>query len=87
MWKWVIYTIIVMAVIAALVVAIIYAPKFNSCGCTDSCCGSPESVQIEKYLDIEEVEDNPGDNPRKYIGYRYDRDHDRKPTQYLQMGH
>lgn len=85
MWKWIIYTIIIIAVIAALVVAIIYAPKFNSCGCTDNCCGSPESVQLEKY--VEEFDNHMDYPPRKYIGHRYDRDHDRKPTQYLQMGH
>lgn len=83
MLKWIIYTIIIMAVIAALVVAIIYAPKFDSCGCTDDCtddcCGSPESVQLEKY--VEDI------HPGKYTGHRYDRRHDRKPTQYLQMGH
>ena len=67
-----------------MVVAIIYTPKFDNCGCTDNCCGSPESVHLEKY--VEEFEDING-HPRKYIGHRYDRDHDRKPTQYLQMGH
>lgn len=31
--------------------------------------------------------DSEDDPPRKYIGHRYDRDHDRKPTQYSQLGH
>lgn len=85
MWKWIIYTLIIIAVISALAVAIIYSPKCNK-GCSNSCCGSSQDIK-EQYLDIEEVEDNPGDNPRKYIGHRYDRDHDRKPTQYGQLGH
>jgi len=81
---WIVYIGISLLVIAALVVAIIYAPQ--------NCCGGSsvpfEYVEgIEGYLDVEEVEDNPDDAPRKYIGHRYDRDHDRRPTQYSQIGH
>ena len=69
MWMWIIYAVISLVVVGAIIVAIIFASKNGDC-CNDS----------EGYFD--DIEDN---RVRKYVGHRYDRDHDRKPTQYSQM--
>lgn len=119
MWMWLIYICITLVVIAALVIAIIFAPKCNNNDkhTVENCC-SRDSIPLEyingmekewftqgylnninnhpsydyHYYEIpytghlyEPIEED--DSPRKYTGHRYERDRDRKPTQYSQMGH